>query len=114
MPLLSALPHQHLLEVMDLALRDKPKLANHMSVWLDRWQTRHDLKRVLAHMEVAQAIPYFEDSVGNVVMEAERMFAFNLWDEDEDEDGDDNYDSWRDPRFTPVTPGAAKRASAMS
>ena len=44
MTLLSTLLHEDLLEVIDFALQDKPKLAEHISLWFDRFQTRQDMK----------------------------------------------------------------------
>ena len=83
------------MEVIGLAIQDKPKLAEHVLLCLDRCQTRLRMKRVLVGMDTLEAIRYFEDHVQHVVMEAEQMFESNIWDDQEED-----YDSWGDPVYS--------------
>ncbi|WDL95324.1 SWIM zinc finger family protein [Alicyclobacillus sp. ALC3] len=95
MTLLATLLHRDLLEVISLALEDKPKLAAHISLWFDRFTTRQDMKRVLVGMNTLEAVQYFDSRVANVVMEAERMFESHLSNDETEE-----YDSWGDSVYS--------------
>ncbi|QQE79171.1 SWIM zinc finger domain-containing protein [Alicyclobacillus sp. SO9] len=97
MALLSTLPHDSLMEVIDLALQDNPEFAQHISLWFGRWQTRQGIKRVLVGMDTLQAISYFDKRVPAVVRDAEQTFKSSMWDEDEPLD---QYDDWADPVYS--------------